>query len=192
MTLLKKSLRIDNGWLIEVEHCRSPNFNSRPDNMTPRLLVVHNISLPPAKFGGGYIKDLFLNRLDSKVDPYFETIESLKVSAHLLIERDGALIQFVSFDQRAWHAGASEYCNVADCNDFSIGIEMEGTDTLSYTEQQYQQLALVSAALIRYYPQLNSEHVTGHSDIAPQRKTDPGMAFNWTYYHRLLDREITG
>ncbi|BBB25527.1 1,6-anhydro-N-acetylmuramyl-L-alanine amidase AmpD [Amphritea japonica] len=191
MTLLKKSLRIENGWLTEGEHCPSPNYNSRPENVTPRLLVVHNISLPPAKFGGGYIKDFFLNRLNSKADPYFATIESLQVSAHLLIEREGTLVQFVSFDQRAWHAGASEYRSVADCNDFSIGIEMEGTDNIPYTEQQYQQLALVSAALIRYYPQLSPDDVAGHSDIAPQRKTDPGMAFNWVYYNRLLSREIT-
>lgn len=192
MTLIKKSLQLEEGWLTDAEHCPSPNFNHRPENVTPRLLVIHNISLPPAKFGGGYIKDFFLNRLDSTADPYFETIESLQVSAHLLIERDGQLVQFVSFDQRAWHAGASEYCGAIECNDFSVGIELEGTDNIPYTDRQYEQLVKVTAALLHYYPFMLPEHITGHSDIAPERKTDPGVAFNWDYFNRLLSMEITG
>lgn len=192
MTRIKKSLQLKEGWLTDAVHCPSPNFNLRPDNVVPRLLVVHNISLPPAKFGGGYIKDFFLNRLDSTADPYFETIESLQVSAHLLIERDGQLVQFVSFDQRAWHAGASEYCGDVECNDFSIGIELEGTDDIPYTDRQYQQLVKVTTALLHYYPLMLPEHIAGHSDIAPERKTDPGVAFNWDYFNRLLSMEITG
>lgn len=192
MTLIKMSLQIEEGWLTEVEHCPSPNFNYRPQNVTPRLLVIHNISLPPAQFGGGYIKDFFLNRLNSATHPYFETIKAMQVSAHLLIERDGQMVQFVSFDQRAWHAGASEYYGATECNDFSIGIEMEGTDDIPYTDRQYHQLAKVTDALLRYYPQMLPEHITGHSDIAPERKTDPGIAFNWDYFKRLLNMEITG
>ncbi|WP_296063356.1 1,6-anhydro-N-acetylmuramyl-L-alanine amidase AmpD [uncultured Amphritea sp.] len=192
MTRLKEILQIEAGWLNEAERCPSPNYNQRPDAVPPRLLVIHNISLPPAKFGGGYIRDFFLNQLDSTVHPYFETIASLQVSAHLLIERNGHLVQFVGFDQRAWHAGQSHYCGADNCNDFSIGIELEGTDTIPYTEQQYLQLARVTAALFAYYPEMSAERVTGHSDIAPQRKSDPGPAFNRYYFDRLLKRELHG
>ncbi|UTW02398.1 1,6-anhydro-N-acetylmuramyl-L-alanine amidase AmpD [Amphritea atlantica] len=192
MTRLNEILQIEAGWLNGAEHYPSPNFNQRPDTEQPRLLVIHNISLPPAKFGGGYIRDFFLNRLDTAAHPYFETIASLQVSAHLLIERSGHLLQFVGFDQRAWHAGQSQYCGADNCNDFSIGIELEGTDTIPYTEQQYRQLARVAAALLAYYPEMSAGHITGHSDIAPQRKSDPGPAFNRDYFDRLLKRELHG
>lgn len=192
MTQSKENLQINAGWLNAAEHCPSPNFNQRPANQVPRLLVIHNISLPPRKFGGGYVRDFFLNRLDTSVDPYFATIATLQVSAHLLIERDGQLVQFVSFDQRAWHAGQSEYAGCDNCNDFSIGIELEGADDIPYTEQQYRQLARVTAALIGYYPEMTTEEITGHEDIAPQRKTDPGPAFNRAYFNRQLKMEIQG
>ncbi len=192
MTQLNEIFGIDEGWLCGAEHCPSPNFNQRPQACEPSLLVIHNISLPPARFGGGYIKDFFLNRLDINAHPYFETIAELQVSAHLLIERSGHIVQFVAFDQRAWHAGQSVYCGIDNCNDFSIGIELEGTDTTPYTEQQYLQLARVAAALIGHYPQMRTEQITGHSDIAPQRKTDPGPAFNRDYFYRLLTQEMQG
>ncbi|MDO6562905.1 1,6-anhydro-N-acetylmuramyl-L-alanine amidase AmpD [Amphritea sp. 1_MG-2023] len=185
-------LAISDGWLTRAEQCRSANFNQRPPGQTPRLLVIHNISLPPGKFGGGYIQDFFLNRLDTTADPYFTTIEALQVSAHLLIERGGQMVQFVSFDQRAWHAGQSSYRGCDNCNDFSIGIELEGADDIPYTEQQYQQLARVTAALLRYYPDLTAEQIAGHAEIAPQRKTDPGAAFNWRYFSQHLRKEVSG
>ncbi|SER18017.1 AmpD protein [Amphritea atlantica] len=192
MTQFNEIYTIKEGWLSGAERCPSPNFNQRPDSMQPRLLVIHNISLPPMKFGGGYIRDFFLNRLDSSADPYFETISALQVSAHLLIERNGRMVQFVGFDQRAWHAGQSNYDGCDNCNDFSIGIELEGADHIPYTDAQYRQLARVTAALISYYPEMGTEHITGHSDIAPQRKTDPGPAFNRNYFYRLLTQEIHG
>ncbi|WP_417227523.1 1,6-anhydro-N-acetylmuramyl-L-alanine amidase AmpD [Amphritea sp.] len=192
MTQSKDNLQINAGWLSAAVHCPSPNFNQRPAEQLPRLLVVHNISLPPGKFGGGYIEDFFVNQLDANADPYFATIDTLKVSAHLLIKRTGQLVQFVSFDQRAWHAGQSHYAGCDNCNDFSIGIELEGADLIPYTEQQYQQLARVAAALIAYYPDMRPDQITGHSDIAPQRKTDPGPAFNRDYFNRLLTMEIQG
>ncbi|WP_299200306.1 1,6-anhydro-N-acetylmuramyl-L-alanine amidase AmpD [uncultured Amphritea sp.] len=190
MAQFNEILEIEAGWLSGVERCPSPNFNQRPENIQPRLLVIHNISLPPARFGGGYIKDFFLNRLDTSAHPYFETIAALQVSAHLLIERSGGMVQFVGFDQRAWHAGQSHYCGVDNCNDFSIGIELEGTDDISYTEQQYLQLARVTRALLDYYSEMSEAHITGHADIAPQRKSDPGPAFNRDYFNRLLKREL--
>ncbi|MBN1007721.1 1,6-anhydro-N-acetylmuramyl-L-alanine amidase AmpD [Amphritea pacifica] len=192
MTQFNEIYTIREGWLGGAEHCPSPNFNQRPDSMQPRLLVIHNISLPPKKFGGGYIRDFFLNRLDSRADPYFATISALQVSAHLLIERNGRMVQFVGFDQRAWHAGQSNYGGCDNCNDFSIGIELEGADHIPYTDVQYRQLARVTAALISYYPEMGTEHITGHSDIAPQRKTDPGPAFNRNYFYRLLTQEMHG
>lgn len=190
MTQSQDNLQINAGWLNAATHCPSPNFNQRPAGQLPRLLVVHNISLPPGKFGGSYIEDFFLNRLDTDADPYFATIETLQVSAHLLIKRTGQLVQFVSFDQRAWHAGQSHYAGSNNCNDFSIGIELEGADLVPYTAQQYQQLARVAAALMADYPDMKPDQITGHADIAPQRKTDPGPAFNWRYFNRLLMMEI--
>ena len=191
MTQLNEIVQIKAGWLTGAEHCPSPNFNQRPEKTVPRLLVIHNISLPPARFGGGYIRDFFLNRLDTTAHPYFETIAALQVSAHLLIERSGHMVQFVSFDQRAWHAGQSYYCGVDNCNDFSIGIELEGTDDIPYTEQQYHRLVRVTAALLDVYPEMSAAHIVGHADIAPQRKSDPGPAFNRDYFNRLL-KEVQG
>lgn len=174
------------GWLSDVNHLASPNFNQRPVDQAVTLLVIHNISLPPGKFGTGCVQQFFKNELDSNADPYFEQIKDLKVSAHCLIERDGQITQFVSFDDRAWHAGLSEFCGVADCNNYSIGIELEGTDELAYTDAQYTQLAWLTALLQVHYTGINLDRIVGHCDIAPGRKTDPGPAFGWSKYRALI------
>ncbi len=179
-------MKIIDGWLNEAIICESPNFNQRPDATEISLLVIHNISLPPGKFGGGFIEDFFQNRLDKAWDPYFETIADVRVSSHLLIDRFGVITQFVSFDDRAWHAGKSSYQGVEDCNDFSIGIELEGTDDQAYSEFQYQSLAKVTRQLLANYPKLTPDRITGHDQIAPGRKTDPGKAFDWIYYFSLI------
>ena len=185
-------MQIDQGWLTTAKRCPSPNHNCRPEGCQPELLVIHNISLPPNRFGGGYIEQFFQNRLDVSQHPYFETIAGLQVSAHLLIGRNGELVQFVSFDQRAWHAGQSSYCGQENCNDFSVGIELEGADFIPYTEQQYLRLAQVTRTLLDYYPEMTKQQITGHSDIAPGRKTDPGDAFNWQYFNGLLAGKDSG
>jgi AmpD protein len=146
---------------------------------------VHNISLPPKQFGCGYITDFFLGKLDSNAHPYFEEIAEIKVSAHCLITREGRIIQYVSFDNKAWHAGVSSYKGLDKCNDFSVGIELEGTDDIAYTAEQYQTLAQLTKSLQQNYPAIKN-NITGHSDIAPQRKTDPGEAFNWQHFHDCL------
>ena len=148
--------------------------------------LLHGISLPPGEYGGPEIEALFRNRLDWDAHPWFGNIRGLKVSSHLLIRRDGEVIQFVPFSERAWHAGQSHYCGRDNCNDFSVGIELEGTDELPYTEAQYAVLAAVTQALLDYYPLLSAEHIVGHSDIAPGRKTDPGPAFDWAKLERFL------
>jgi len=175
------------GILIEARQHPSPNQDDRPGNAPIDLLVIHNISLPPNEFGGPWIDDLFCNRLDPRAHPYFEGICQLQVSAHLLIRRDGGLIQYVPFSRRAWHAGLSSFQGRTRCNDFSIGIELEGADDIPYTERQYQQLSAVTRALIAHYPAISRERITGHSEIAPGRKTDPGPAFDWDHFHGLLD-----
>lgn len=181
------------GWLTgaQVRHVPSPNFNQRPHGQAPRLIVIHNISLPPAQFGGGYIEAFFQNRLDPQAHPYFATIADLQVSAHLLITREGEVIQLVSCDDRAWHAGRSCYLGVDNCNDYSIGIELEGTDDLPFTDAQYQALVPLLATLHRAYPQTR-RHLTGHSDIAPQRKTDPGQHFDWQRVRQQLHQQLSG
>jgi len=179
-------MHIENGWIIEAERCPSPNYNDRPGGIDIDLLVIHNISLPPAQFGGPYVRDFFLNRLDCLADPYFEKIASLKVSAHCFIDRDGMLTQFVSFNKRAWHAGRSSFGGRDECNDYSVGIELEGCDDVAYTDAQYACLAKVTRALLDAYPAINRERITGHSDIAPHRKTDPGPAFDWARYFKGL------
>lgn len=165
----------------------SPHHDDRPQGETISLLVVHNISLPPGEFGHRYIDDLFMGCLDCAADPYFKDLEGLRVSAHCLIRRDGEVVQFVPFEKRAWHAGVSVFEGRARCNDFSIGIELEGTDHEAYTKVQYQQLAELTKTLLQQYPGITRERIVGHSDIAPGRKTDPGPAFNWNYFYNLLD-----
>ncbi|MAD46126.1 MAG: 1,6-anhydro-N-acetylmuramyl-L-alanine amidase AmpD [Oceanospirillaceae bacterium] len=174
-------MTIKNGRLVEASWCPSPNFGPRPAGEAGdvSLLVVHNISLPPGQFGGGYIQDFFRNQLDTQVHPYFTEIAQLQVSSHLLIERSGQVIQFVNFNDRAWHAGQSSYQGRDNCNDYSVGIELEGTDHVPYTDAQYQALTRVCAELLACYPALSPYRITGHEHIAPGRKTDPGPAFNW-------------
>jgi len=152
------------------------------------MLVVHNISLPPEQFGGSYIEDFFCNKLDCTIHPYFETIKGLQVSAHLLIRRDGSVVQFVPFDKRAWHAGRSEFKGQTECNDFSIGIELEGSDHINYDKRQYEVLAQVTELLLHTYPAMTSERIVGHCDIAPGRKTDPGASFDWPKYKNLINK----
>ena len=181
-------MRIDpeTGLLDCARQCISPNQDRRPPACAIELLVIHNISLPPGEFGGGAIDDLFLNRLDPRSHPFFAEVAGLRVSSHLLIRRDGELVQYVPFGRRAWHAGASEYAGRSGCNDFSIGIELEGTDTRPYAPVQYRVLAEVTRALLAVYPDLSEQRIAGHSDIAPGRKSDPGPAFDWAEYRRLL------
>jgi AmpD protein len=176
------------GWLQTVEVIESPNYDARPDKSNIKLIVIHGISLPPAEFGGGYIQDLFCNQLDPNVHEYFASICHLKVSSHCLIERDGNLIQFVSFLERAWHAGVSNWQGEPECNNYSIGIELEGTDDLSYTDNQYQQLDRLIQCLRHQYSMIGVDALCGHNDIAPGRKTDPGGAFDWPRLQRRLDQ----
>jgi N-acetyl-anhydromuramoyl-L-alanine amidase len=174
------------GLLSGVKHLPSPNCDPRPPGMTPDLIVVHGISLPPGEFGHTYIDDFFINQLALEAHPYFATIADKRVSAHLLIARNGAITQYVPFHQRAWHAGESLFLDRPRCNDFSIGIELEGTDHIPYTEQQYDALTEVVALLLATYRTLSPTRIVGHSDIAPLRKTDPGPAFDWAKFHRQL------
>lgn len=170
----------DEGWLQACDRLHSPNCDARPHNAEIKLIVIHGISLPPGEFGGGYIEQFFCNQLDANTHPYFADICQMRVSAHCLIERDGRLLQFVPFHKRAWHAGVSSWRGQSACNDFSIGIELEGTDELAYSDQQYQQLNRLLASLKFYYPAIQADAIRGHSDIAVGRKTDPGYAFDWS------------
>ncbi|NQZ30062.1 MAG: 1,6-anhydro-N-acetylmuramyl-L-alanine amidase AmpD [Oceanospirillaceae bacterium] len=176
---------IVDGQLLQARQVPSPNCNQRATGEVLELLVIHNISLPPREYGGGYIEQFFQNSLDVDQHPYFASIKDLHVSAHLLITRIGEVVQFVNFKDRAWHAGVSNYKDRRDCNDFSIGIELEGCDDEAFTQQQYQVLAQVSTALQSAYPLINVENTHGHSDIAPGRKTDPGDSFDWKKYRDL-------
>lgn len=175
---------IQNGRWSKARQILSPNHNERPPGAVPTLLVIHNISLPPGEFGGGFVENFFLNRLDRHAHPYFETIADLCVSSHCFIDRLGQVTQFVPFDLRAWHAGRSCFNGEKECNDFSIGIELEGADTIPYAEAQYFALVELTEALMHAYPGISTDRIAGHSDIAPGRKTDPGPAFDW---HRYLD-----
>lgn len=170
------------GLLVGARQVASPNHDERPPGSEPELIVVHCISLPPGCFGGPHIEQLFTNRLDPAEHPYFEEIGHLEVSAHVLIRRDGELVQFVPFHRRAWHAGQSCYAGRDRCNDFSVGIELEGTDDGEFEAVQYERLAALVAALGVAYPGLRAAPLAGHSDIAPGRKSDPGPGFDW---HRL-------
>lgn len=172
------------GWLAGARRIPSPNCDARPEGQEIKLLVVHNISLPPGEFGGEGVTELFTNRLDPDAHPYYQTIKELRVSAHFFIRRDGELIQFVSCGQRAWHAGASQWCGQERCNDFSIGVELEGTDEVPYTDAQYLRLVELVRCLRATYPAMD---LAGHADIAPGRKTDPGPAFDWVRLRSLLD-----
>jgi len=181
-----RAARVDRrGWLEGVRRVRSPNADERPPDALVTLVVVHGISLPPGRFGGDAIERLFTNRLDPAAHPYFRTVAHLRVSAHFLIRRDGALVQFVPCGARAWHAGVSRWKGRERCNDFSIGIELEGTDVRPYTARQYRRLAALVRRLAARWPIAD---VAGHSDVAPGRKTDPGSAFDWSRLLRALAR----
>lgn len=166
-------------WLTDALACASPNCNDRPRPDDIALVVIHGITLPPGQFGTGLVERLFLNSLDLTLHPALADLEGVRVSAHLLIDRDGAVTQFVPFDRRAWHAGVSSYGGRENCNDFAIGIELEGTDTVPYEDAQYERLAEVLRALFLRYPQLSPSRLVGHSEVAPGRKTDPGPVFDW-------------
>ncbi len=179
-TVNKKSSRLNEALQLE-----SPNCDSRPvDELS--LIVIHGISLPPAEFGGQYIDKLFTNKLDPEIHPYFEEIKNLRVSSHLLIERNGTVKQFVPFNMRAWHAGESVFNNRNCCNDFSIGIELEGTDDIAYTDIQYDIVQQLCVCLQKAYPAILTQNIVGHCDIAPGRKTDPGASFDWQRFKAKL------
>jgi len=174
------------GLLESARLIPSPNFDARPAGTPADLIIVHGISLPPGEFGGPWIDRLFTNLLPADAHPYFAEIAGLKVSSHLCIRRDGSVTQYVKFNERAWHAGQSSWEGRPACNDFSIGIELEGADAVPYDPRQYRALAEVVAALCRAYPELSPQRLVGHSEVSPGRKTDPGPAFDWAQARRLI------
>lgn len=178
-------MKIKDGILEQAQYIESPNHNERIDEQDMSLIVLHNISLPPGQFGGEWITKLFTNVLPKDADPFFAEIYQLRVSSHLLIRRDGSIIQYVPFHKRAWHAGVSEYLGRNACNDFSVGIEMEGTDYEAFTDIQYKILVDVLQTLVKTYPTLTLKNITGHEHIAPERKTDPGPFFDWEMLGKL-------
>lgn len=175
---------IENGRLKNARWLESPHFDQRPEPQDISLLVIHYISLPPEQFGGGYIDDFFLGKLNSEIHPYFEEIHQIRVSAHCLIERNGRITQYVNFNDRAWHAGVSSFEGREKCNDFSIGIELEGSNEQPFTEAQYQALARLTKDIIQIYPKITLDRIVGHNHIAPERKIDPGQYFDWARYLR--------
>ncbi len=180
-------MHINNGWFDQCRSVPSPNFNQRPDPADISLLVIHSISLPPRQFGSSHIEQFFCNRLDRAEHPYFASICDMEVSSHLLIDRQGQLVQFVSLLERAWHAGQSCFERRKNCNDFSIGIELEGSDDDPFTDAQYQQLSAVTRRIMLAFPAITPARIVGHSDIAPGRKTDPGPHFDWQRFRDSLN-----
>lgn len=187
----RSSLRVDvaTGLLVGARQLLSPHFDARPAGVAPELVVMHGISLPPGEFGSSWIDRLFAGELPADAHPYFAALAGARVSAHALIRRNGGITQYVPFGARAWHAGASEWRGRRACNDFSIGIELEGTDDIPYEAAQYEALAALIAALLEAYPSLSAGQIVGHSDIAPGRKTDPGPAFDWQRLRAALPAE---
>jgi AmpD protein len=183
-------LDVGAGRLAGAQQVDSPNCDDRPPGCQPDLIVVHGISLPPGEFGGPWVDALFTNSLPPDGHPYFGQLAALRVSAHLFVRRNGALVQYVPFHRRAWHAGQSQWRGRERCNDYSIGIELEGTDTVAYGRAQYATLAAVVAELCRGYAALSPERVVGHSDVAPGRKTDPGIAFDWPLLRTLVRYDL--
>ncbi|MDH5436757.1 MAG: 1,6-anhydro-N-acetylmuramyl-L-alanine amidase AmpD [Gammaproteobacteria bacterium] len=177
---------LNNGLLAEARFVPSPNYDDRPEEEGINLVVIHGISLPPGEFGGNWIDDFFSNQLDPDAHEYFREIGDIQVSSHLLIRRDGEIVQYVPFNKRAWHAGQSSFDGHERCNDFSIGIELEGTDDIPYEYVQYEKLAQVITELKQAYPDISNERIVGHSDIAPGRKTDPGPAFDWQHLFQQM------
>lgn len=180
------SVDIDTGKIVQAEFIASPNYDSRPEHTEIDLLVIHNISLPPSQFGGNGVIELFTNQLNPDDDPYYEKIKDLTVSSHLFIRRDGELLQFVSLNDRAWHAGESEFKGRKKCNDFSIGVELEGADDIPYEKAQYETLITLTKVLMAAYPNITDSTIVGHCDIAPARKTDPGDSFDWELYRESI------
>ncbi|MBO7923707.1 1,6-anhydro-N-acetylmuramyl-L-alanine amidase AmpD [Alteromonas sp. K632G] len=164
-----------------------PHYDERPDESDVSVLVIHNISLPPSQFGTSGIRELFTGTLNPDEHPFYKEIAGIRVSAHCVIYRNGEIEQFVPFNKRAWHAGLSTFQGRSRCNDFTIGIELEGTDTLPYTDAQYEQLSILSKFILQQYPRITLGRIVGHNDIAPGRKTDPGVAFDWPRYRQSLD-----
>ena len=175
-------MKIKNHRLQDINFLESPNFNDRPIDEDISLLVIHSISLPPKKYNTDHIERFFLNELDFSSHNFYKNIDGMKVSAHVLIKRNGEVIQFVPFNKRAWHAGVSSYKGKNDCNNFSIGIELEGSDDDIFEDIQYEQLSLITSLLIAEYDLITKDNIKGHSDIAPERKTDPGALFDWDRY----------
>ena len=186
---LAPQFKVVDGQLMGARQIPSPNYNQRPEQTEIQLIVIHNISLPPSQFGGGYIEQFFLNQLDWSIHPYFQTIEGMQVSTHLLILRTGEVLQFVNFNNRAWHAGRSSYLAKKECNDYSIGIELEGSDDTDFEAIQYERLTDVIVTLQASYPK-TQRHIAGHSDIASGRKTDPGPHFQWASFRDLLSHKL--
>ena len=182
--------KIKNGWLSQTRKVISPHFDERPDVEDISLLVIHYISLPPEQFGGGYVDDFFQGKLDPTIHPYFEEIYQFRVSAHCLIERNGKVTQYVSFDDRAWHAGLSCFEGRNKCNDFAIGIELEGSNEQPFTEEQYQVLAALTRDIMQAYPKITLDRIVGHCDISPGRKIDPGQYFEWERYLALVKKGL--
>ena len=164
----------------------SPNFNERPENTKISLIVIHSISLPPNVYGNNYVEDFFCNKLNPGNDDYLNTIKGMKVSSHVFVKRTGEIIQFVPFDKRAWHAGKSSFDNIKNCNDYSIGIELEGCDDISFEDIQYEKLAYIIKAILDNYKKTSKERIVSHSDIAPGRKSDPGPLFDWKRLKRTV------
>ncbi|CAM3506157.1 1,6-anhydro-N-acetylmuramyl-L-alanine amidase AmpD [Vibrio aerogenes CECT 7868] len=175
-----------NGWYTQAKHIPSPFFDARQPGDEISLLVIHCISLPPGQFGGPYIEQFFTGKLHASVHPFFQVIENMQVSAHCVIQRDGTVVQFVSFLDRAWHAGVSSFAGRERCNDYSIGIELEGTEFTAYTDAQYQSLMSLTRSLRHHFPLITRQRITGHQFIAPGRKTDPGLSFDWRRYLSCL------
>ncbi|ASM51226.1 AmpD protein [Pseudoalteromonas espejiana DSM 9414] len=182
-------MKIDlNGVISNVVQRPCTHFDERPENTDISLLVIHNISLPAGQFGTEHVDALFMGEIDCSAHPSFCDLNGLRVSAHCFIKRTGEVIQYVPFCKRAWHAGQSEYAGQSACNNFSIGIELEGTDTTPYTQAQYASLHKVTTAVLKHYPHINAQRIVGHCDIAPGRKTDPGESFNWSAYISRLEQ----
>ena len=176
---------IENGVLTPAMQIASPNFNTRRSPEI-NLLVIHNISLPRSCFGTGHVQALFTNTIDCKAHTSFESLNGVHVSAHLFVERNGKVTQFVNFGQRAWHAGASSFDGIPECNDYSIGIELEGCDEIAYTAKQYRTLVALARSIMQHYPKITADRIVGHEHIAPTRKTDPGIAFDWPWFKSTL------
>lgn len=180
--MMEKQLQIKDGWLVNERRVLSPHFDQRPEPQDISLLIIHYISLPPEQFGGGYIDDFFQGKLDAQVHPYFEEISALRVSAHCLIERTGQITQYVNFADRAWHAGLSCFEGREKCNDFAIGIELEGSNEQPFTDKQYTALLALTREIMRVYPHITKKRIVGHCDVSPGRKIDPGQYFDWQWY----------